>query len=282
MPAPDNPPPGRPRFGICGSMISPADPLGADIVEELAVLGFDYIELSLRDLAALPEMAFAQLRDRLQSAGIPCEACNNFFPAGIRLTGPAADLPAALHYARGALARAAGLGVAVVVFGSSGARNVPAGFPLDEAWGQLRALLVALGPIADEHGITIVIEHLYRGESNILNSIAEGWRMVREVAHPRLQVLADAYHVRQENEDPAILVPLGSALAHVHVAQRVERVFPAGDDAALAGFFAQLRAAGYARRVSIEAYTKDFSADAARGLRVCREQSAAQKLRVEG
>jgi sugar phosphate isomerase/epimerase len=256
-------------------MVSPADPLGADIVEQLATLGYDYIELSLRDLAALPEAAFAELAVRLQRAGVPCEACNNFFPAEIRLTGPAADLPAALAYARAALARAARLGVAVVVFGSSGARNVPAGFSHDAAWGQLRTLLVALGPIADEHGITIVIEHLNRGESNILNSIAEGWRMAQEVTHPRVRMLADAYHVRQENEDPAILAPLGSALVHVHVAQRAERVFPSGDDAELAAFFARLRATGYARRVSIEGYTKDFSADAVRALRVCRELSAA-------
>jgi len=275
MPPPDASP-HRLRFGVCGCLVSPADPLGADIVEQLAALGYDYIELSLRDLAALPEGAFADLASRLRRAGVPCEACNNFFPPEIRLTGPAADLPAALGYARAALARAARLGVTVVVFGSSGARNVPAGFPHDTAWSQLRALLAGLGPIADEHGITIVVEHLNRGESNILNSIAEGWRLAQEVAHPRVRMLADAYHVRQENEDPAILATLGPALMHVHVAERAERVFPSGDDAALADFFAKLRATGYARRCSIEGYTKDFSADAARALRVCRELAGAK------
>jgi sugar phosphate isomerase/epimerase len=163
----------------------------------------------------------------------------------------------------------------VVVFGSSGARNVPAGFPMDEAWSQLRRLLVELGPIAGEHGITIVIEHLNRGESNILNSIADGWRMAQEVAHPRIRVLADAYHVRQENEDPAILAQVTPPVAHVHVAERAERIFPTGDDAALAAFFRQLRATGYAQRVSIEGYTKDFSTDAARALRVCRALTGA-------
>jgi len=269
--SPPEPHPRRVRFGVCGCLISPADPLGADIVEQLATLGYDYLELSLRDLAALPESAFTGLATRLQRAGVPCEACNNFFPADIRLTGPAADLPTAVAYARQALARAARLGVKVVVFGSSGARNVPAGFPLDAAWAQLRALLVALGPVAEEHGLTIVIEHLNRGESNILNRIAEGWRMAQEVAHPRIRVLADAYHVRQENEDPAIMAQVTPPIAHVHVAQRAERIFPDGTDAELAAFFRQLRATGYAQRVSIEGYTKDFSADAARALRVCRE-----------
>lgn len=259
------------RFGCCGSMIAPAtDPVGVEIVEELAALGYDYIELSMRDVAALPETALARLVTRLQRAGLACEVCNNFLPPEVRLTGSAADLPAALRYAERAFTAAARLGVSVIVFGSAGARNVPAGFSREAAWAQLRTLLVALGPRAEPHGITIAIEHLNRGESNIINSIAEGWRMAGEVAHPRIRVLADAYHVRQENEDPAILSPLGSALVHVHVAQQAERLFPAGDDKELADFFRTLRATGYAQRVSIEGYTRDFPADAARGLRVCR------------
>lgn len=259
------------RFGCCGNMVSPAtDPLGAGIVEELAALGFDYIELSLRDLVALPAAALAGLLSRLQRAGLACEACNNFFPAEIRLTGPAADLSAALRYAQTAFAAAARFGVSVVVFGSSGARNVPDGFSREAAWAQLRTLLAALGPVADGHGITIAIEPLNRGESNILNTVAEGRRMAGEVAHPRVRLLVDAYHMHQENEAPALLREVGR-IAHVHVAQRATRDFPAGDDATLAAFFAQLRATGYAQRCSIEAYTRDFPADAARALRVCRE-----------
>jgi sugar phosphate isomerase/epimerase len=262
------------RLGCCGNLVAPAtDPLGSGIVEELAVLGFDYIELSLRDLVALPEAARAGLRARLQRAGLACEACNNFFPADIRLTGPAADPSAALRYAQTAFGAAARLGVAVVVFGSSGARNVPDGFAREAAWVQLRTLLASLGPVAEEHSLTIAIEPLNRGESNILNTVAAGRRMALEVAHPRVGLLADAYHMLLENEDPAILREVGP-LAHVHVAQRATRDFPAGDDAALAAFFAQLRASGYAQRCSIEAYTKDFSADAARALRVCRELAA--------
>ena len=39
------------RWGCCGSMISPAnDALGIAMVEQIARLGFDYIELSLAAL----------------------------------------------------------------------------------------------------------------------------------------------------------------------------------------------------------------------------------------
>ena len=260
------------RLGCCGSMISAAtDPVGAAVADQLAAWGFDYLELSLRDLVALPGSAQAELAGRLRRAGIACEACNNFFPPEIRLTGPAADPAAAGRYAEQALAAAARLGASVVVFGSSGARNVPPGFPLEEAWDQLRSLLVALGGIAARHGITIALEHLNCGESNILNTVAEGWRMVQEVGHPRVRLLVDSYHLQEENENPAVLARVAGDLAHVHVAQGAARIFPVGDDAALRDFFTQLRATGYTGRCSIEAFTRDLPADAPRALRICRE-----------
>ena len=108
-----------------------------------------------------------------------------------------------------------------------GASGVPAGFSLDAAWAQLRTLLVALGPIAEEHSITIVIEHLNRGESNILNTVAGGWRMAQEVAHPRVRLLIDAYHLLVENEPLAILAQVAPVIAHVHVAQGADRILAA-------------------------------------------------------
>lgn len=252
-------------------MIAPAsDPIGIAIVEDLAASGYDYIELSLRDLAVLPEPTLTAHFARLKRSGLTCEVCNNFFPPEIRLTGPTADLVAALRYAEYALATAARVGASVVIFGSSGARNVPAGFSHPDAWIQLRTLLAALAPIAERHGITIAIEHLNRGESNILNSVAEGWRMAQEVAHPHVRLLIDAYHLLVENEPLAILAQVAPAIAHVHVAQGIDRIFPSGHDAALTAFFAALRSTGYAQRCSVEAYPRDFATDAPRALATCR------------
>ena len=274
MSAPPAPSLHRLRFGCCGSMIAPAtDPIGLAIVEDLAAFGYDYIELSLRDLAVLPEPALVALTSRLRRSGLACEVCNNFFPPEIRLTGPAVDLPAALRYAEHALATAARVGAFVVIFGSSGARNVPAGFALGAAWGQLRTLLTALAPLADDHGITLAIEHLNRSESNIINTVPEGWRMAQEVAHPRVRLLIDAYHLLLENEPLAILAQVASAVSHVHVAQGIDRRFPAGSDAALSAFFAALHATGYAQRCSVEAYSRDFTTDARGALAVCRSLS---------
>jgi D-psicose/D-tagatose/L-ribulose 3-epimerase len=260
------------RFGYCGSMISPAtDPIGIESIESAMEAGFDYVELSLSDCTALPEDRFAALVRRLDGSGIRCEACNNFFPRTVRLTGAEARLPVALDYAGLALDRAARLGARIVVFGSSGAKNVPVGFPQASAWSQLVDLLLHLGPVAGSRDITIAIEPLHRLESNIVNLAAEGLRLAREVNHPNIQLLIDYYHLSMEHEAWEIIAQAGEAIRHLHFAQVEGRRFPSEQNSAdYTRFFETIRSTRYSGRCSIEAYTDDFPGDARRALGVLR------------
>jgi len=264
------------RFGCCGSMIAPvSDPIGIQTVDHLARFGFDYVELSLAGMMDLPAPAFADLKHRLASVGLPCEACNNFFPARVRLTGSEACLPAALKYATAAMDRAADLSVQIIVFGSSGAKNVPPGFPIPDAFKQLVELLHHLGPLAHARGITIAIEPLNRLEANIINRASEGLTLLREVDHPHIQLLIDYYHLMLEHEDPDVLLTAGPAVRHLHLARIEGRAFPLQTDNAMRQFFRIVRRAGYVGRCSIEAYTQDFLAEAPRALRALKEAAHA-------
>mgnify|MGYP000938892345 CR=1 FL=1 len=249
------------RFGICAT---------ADQLEQVKQLGYDYGELPLSTTAALSDAEFAALVTQTKQIGLPIEAFNLFFPRHIRLTGPNADLTAAWAYARAALARAEALGGRVVVFGSGGARNVPDGFPLEQAWAQLVELLDGLEPIAADHGITIAIEPLNRLESNIILSVADGLRLAKQVNKPHIQVLADSYHMLRESEDAAILKKAGRRLVHCHTARGLERVYPTEPDEHLRSFFAGLKRAGYHGRVSVEGKTEHLQADGRAALVVLR------------
>lgn len=263
------------RFGCCGSMISPSgDPIGVESVEAMAEAGFDYCELSLRDMAVLSDAAFAALARRVDRSGIRCEACNNFFLPEIRLTGSDIRIDRAVDYATAAMDRAARLGAKAIVFGSSGARNVPEGFPTETAWRQLVELLGRLGPLAAQRGITITIEHLTRGESNIVNRVSEGLQLTREVDHPAVQLLIDFYHLKLENEDPRMILEAGPLVRHVHLAKVDGRRFPTEWEADYGPLFKALDGIGYSERCSIEAYTQDFPADARRAIRSMRDRTA--------
>jgi D-psicose/D-tagatose/L-ribulose 3-epimerase len=265
------------RFGICGSMVaSQPDGTGIEIVEQVKEIGYDYIELSLAHLAALTDDAFDMLRKRLQASGLVCEACNNFFPRTVRLTGPEVNWPQVRQYTRMAVDRAAELGVQVIVFGSSAAKNVPQDYPMYRAWQQIVTALHLAADEAGRKGIVIAIEPLNRQESNIVNSVAEGLALMQRVKRDEVQVLADYYHMALENEDLSILRQAGPALRHVHFARVEGRTFPHAQEPGFQAFFKELKANRYTGRVSVEGFSPNFYRDAVGALEVIRRLAQAE------
>jgi len=254
------------RFGFC----APVDQAGA-----VAEAGYDYFEPSVVG-ALRPEEAeeavMPALTRTLAELPIRPEAFNVFLPGELRVTGPDVDPDKQTAYLQIALGRAALAGAKVVVFGSGRARMVPDGFPTDKANFQILSFLKRAAPIAEEHGITVVIEPLNRGECNIINSVAEGMNFVRTLRRPGIAMLSDLYHVTMEQQDYAETRDAGAALAHVHVAGREGRRVPTRDDLEfLTAYFAVLKEIGYARRISVEGNTVDIRAEAPVALAVMRE-----------
>src|SRR4029079_2794396 len=112
---------------------------------------------------------------------------------------------------------------------------------------------------------------LRRQETNIINTAAEGFALVKAVAHPNFELLVDFYHLASEHEDPKIMVEAKDHLRHLHMANPQGRVFPlAWDEFDYAPFFANLRAIAYNRRISVEAASKDLPSEAPRAIALLR------------
>ena len=232
-------------------------------IEAAKAAGFDYVELSTSEVAALSDADFEQAAARIRQAGIPVPSTNLFLPATLKVTGPAIDRDQQMAYVRKAFGRLARLGTQIVVFGSGGARRVPDGFPKDQAFQQLVEFGRRIAPEARARGITIAIEPLRREETNIINSAAEGLSLVNAIGDPNFQLMVDFYHLASEKEDPAIIVRAGSHIRHLHTANPDGRVFPrTWEEYDYAPFFAALRQIGYDKRISVEASTKDLQTDA--------------------
>ncbi len=254
------------RLGYTVSMAAQDDArIGLHRLPELVRAGFDYAEVPLAQVMALDDDAFrVQVLDALDAAGIPCEANNNFLPREIRLTGPHPDRKTALDYAARAFDRARAMGSRVVVFGSSGSRNAPAGFPLETAAGQYLEWLREFGAMADDRGIRVVVEHLNRLESNIMTSFREGVTAVGAMSARGTGVLLDSYHFTIGNEDPGFIARHAKSIGHVHLARTFGRGLPReGDEGDTALCLAALAAGGYDGRISIEAYLNDPATDLA-------------------
>jgi sugar phosphate isomerase/epimerase len=259
------------KIGCCLNMLARTpDGIGLENLSVVSKFPFDFIELPMAQLMAVSSAERERAARAVADSGFPCDAVNNFFQARLRLTGPAADHEGALAYAAEALDLTRSFGAGVAVFGSAKARNVPVGFSRERAWDQLISFTRRLGDLAAERGVVVAMEHLNRGESDILTSFSENVRFVREVGHPAVRALADLYHVAMEKEPIENLRQGEGLLVHAHLARLTGRTWPAEPTPELKAFFAALDDIGYEGRVSVEAYSDDLAADCGRALEVLR------------
>ncbi len=255
------------KFGFCG---------GIEQASLIKSWGYDFLETPLAPLAELPDTEFAEALKKYEKCGIACLVCNGFLTRSVPVVGPAADIAAGERYVRGALARASCLGAEIVVFGSSGSRGIPAGFPAGQAWKQLTAFAAMAASVAAHYGITLAFEPLNAIECNFINRTGEAWLVAQSVQQDHFKVLADYYHMMVEREDLAVLDIVGKDLCHVHTASLLGRKIPGRRDRLSQGnLINTLQNAGYTGNLSIEAGSwLDLNAEACEALAMFRELSA--------
>jgi len=240
----------KPLFSAIGIAAS------IDRATELQSLGADFIVESVAAFLVpfASDAEFAANLGKARSAPLRVRGCNSFLrDPSLICVGPAADHPRVLQYAGIAFERLAKLGGEYIVFGSSGARQIPAGWSKAQADEQFVALLRAMAPLANARGITLGVEMQRRQECNYLNRIDEVVHVVAAVDHPNVRVLADLYHMQVMGDTPEDLARAMPWVGMVELAERETRTLPgvAGDD--FRPYFAALYAGGFSGLADIEA-----------------------------
>jgi D-psicose/D-tagatose/L-ribulose 3-epimerase len=244
--------PAKVRVGYC---------TGLKNLEAAKAAGFDYVELSATEIATLSDADFDAASAHIKELGIATPAANLLLPATLKVTGPQTDPERQMRHLQTAFTRLSKLGTEVVVFGSGGARRVPDGFAKEEAFTQLVDFGRRAAREARANGITLTIEPLRKQETNIINTAADGLELVKAVDDPNFQLMIDFYHLASEQEDPSIVLRAKDHIRHLHMANPAGRVFPQRwEEFDYAPFFANLRAIGYDKRISVEGNTTDLAA----------------------
>lgn len=254
------------RLGVCTDIKN---------IQEIAEIGFDYLEFSLARLAGMTEEEFEEASSIVDAAPINVEACNGMLPGEIKVVGEKVNAQVIHDYLDKAFARAKRLGVKIVVFGSGASRRVPDNFDTGVAWRQIGNFLRLAERHAKENDITIVIEPLRAAECNIMNYVSEATLMASLIQMPHIAVLADTFHMALGSEPLSALTMAGDQLKHVHIANAIGRKFPkAGDGERYAEIFETLKEMGYEGRVSVEAGCDDFSRNAREAYEVLNAERA--------
>lgn len=256
--------PYQPEFAVCTSVSN--YPL-------LKATGYTYVESNVSYL--MPDKSDAEFQehlDEIRKLEARIISCTSFIPGSLPLIGPEARHDEAVVWADSALRRAGMVNIPYIVFGSGKARNVPENFSKEEATEQFISFCKQIAPLAQKYKVTVVIEPLNRSETNLINSLEEGARIVEAVNHPNVQLLCDIYHMMREDEPASEIVKYGKYIRHCHIAEREERTSPGtkGDD--FRPYFKALKQIGYKGCVSIECRWKDLDKEIQPALFYMREQ----------
>jgi len=252
------------RIGLCTS----TDGLPAPVE------GLAFIEPTVASLLCpgKDEAAFEAALAGARAAPVPPAAVNCFFPGTLKNVGPDVDAAALDAWVETTCRRARAAGVKTVVFGSGGSRSVPDGFDRDRAAEQLTENLRRYGPIAAEHGVTIVLEPLNSHDCNFVNSVDAAAEFVRAAGHPNIRLLVDTYHMATDGDPPDAIRRAAGLMAHAHCAEGDGRgpLGAVGEDQR--PYFRAMKDAGYDGPVSLECTWRDVASQIAPAVTELRRQ----------
>jgi len=236
--------------------------------------GYDFAELTVGTIANLSEEDFKRAKETILSSGINVPVYNSFVPPHIKLTGPDISHNKIKEYLELAITRVSEAGGEYIIFGSGGARSYPEDFPKEEAMKQIEQFLSTCNDYAAKNNVIIAIEPLNKKESNVINQVREGVELARRLQLSHIKVLADSYHMIEENESYTILPEAveENLLAHVHIADR-NRVFPGlpvEDGMDFTEFFKVLQQCQYSGRISAECRVDNFASESKDSLQFVR------------
>jgi len=247
-----------PRFGLNTFLYaSPFTTESAKLFSKLKKWGFDTVEIPVE---ALEHIDPAKVRAAADKAGISIGTICACMGPGRDFRGSEADQATASAYVKGLIDQAAALGAHSLigplysVVGRIGAHT-------DEEKKQHFDLVVKnlkpLAKYAESKGVILAIEPLNRFETDFLNTVDQGLKLVKAIGSKAVRLHLDTFHMNiEEKNQAAAILKTGSLLGHFHACGS-DRGTPGGDHIDWKPIVAALKKVGYKGDVVIESFTTD-------------------------
>lgn len=216
----------------------------------LQAMGYDGVELPLFDPDGFP---VDLIRARLAETALHCTV-STAMPPGINLID--ADRRAAgVAFLRRVIEQAAVLGAQLIcgpLAAPVGERR-GRGYTAAE-WASCVQGLQAVGTIAADHGITLALEPLNRFETFIVNTVADGARLLDEVNQPAVGLLLDTFHMHIEEKNSAAAIRHAARhLKHFHASENDRGIVGSGQ-VPWPSIFGALQDIQYNRWIVVESF----------------------------
>jgi sugar phosphate isomerase/epimerase len=213
------------KIGICNEIFQgwPIE----EVFSYAAQIGCDGVEIAPHTLAdSATDLSTARRREIRQAAerhGVEILGLHWLLvtPGGLSINHPDAAVRTRTQaQIRALIHLCADLGGRILTHGSPGQRTVQEDWDLGDSWRRARETFEGCISTLDDRNAVYCIEPLAQANTNFINTAAEALRLVREIDHPRFQLMVDCRSAEMADGSAvtALDTALGSGhLRHVHV-----------------------------------------------------------------
>lgn len=221
------------------------------LLPRLQEIGYAGVELPIFAPDALD---IGAVRAALADNGLACTA-STALPAGTNLIDSSRRTDG-VTFLRAIIKQAAAVGAQTLcgpLLAPVGERR-GRGYTVGE-WGSAVVGLQEVGAIAVDHGMSLALEPLNRFETFIINTVADGVRLMAEVDHPAVGLLLDTFHMHIEEKSTAAAIRhAGHHLKHFHASENDRGIVGSGQ-VAWPSVFGALRDIDYTGWTVVESFS---------------------------
>ncbi len=212
------------KFSLCNEMFEDT-PLAA-VCSAAGALGYHGLELApftlCRNAYEFSVDARREAASIVRDHGLEIVGLHWLYVGteNMHMTSPDKKLwSAARDYLEELVGMCADMNGSVLVIGSPNQRSRTNGQSHEDAWDRAKALFGSVLDTAAERNVTLCVEPLSPKETDFMNTVAEGVKMVRELDHPNFKVQMDVNSMSAEEGCVADIIRATAVedIGHFHV-----------------------------------------------------------------
>ena len=255
--------------------VSPFSNRTLDLMDRAKAMGFDLLEICVEDPDTIDVPA---IRARAEETKIGVTICGAFGASRNLSAEDDAVRAAGLDYLRRCIDFAQVLGSPFVsgpMYSAVGDTQLIEVDARRRQWDRAVASLRLAAQYARDRAIKLAVEPLNRFETDLVNTVDQGLRLVDDTGAPNVGLLLDTFHMNIEERDiPAAIARAAGRIVEFHASSN-DRGTPGDDHLPWPKIAEALRAAGYDGPVVIEAFTPEIR-EIARAVSIWRPLAASQ------
>jgi D-psicose/D-tagatose/L-ribulose 3-epimerase len=229
-----------------------------ELIDRAKAIGFDLLEICVENPDTIDVPA---IRAKAAQADIGVTICGAFGPSRNLSAEDDAVRSAGLDYLERCIDFAKGLGSPFVsgpMYCAVGATQLLDKKAREKQWDRAVGSLRVAAAYAKDRGIKLAIEPLNRFETDLINTVDQGLRLVDDIGAPNVGLLLDTFHMNIEEKDiPSAIGRAAGRIVEFHASSN-DRGTPGEDHLPWPRIARALKGADYGGPIVIEAFTPEI------------------------